>query len=117
MVDHHLTGTTAGKHILHLVETTSAIEVETEHQIGLIESTLHLGRMLVVTQNGLTVGQPLQIVGHHVGHTYLCLLALREQKATPSQRRADGISVGRLMTTYHNMLRSRYHLLEGSGFL
>ena len=39
VVDHHLAGTAAFKHILHLVETARAIEIETEHEVGFIEGT------------------------------------------------------------------------------
>ena len=54
--------------------------------------------VLVVTDNLLRVGQPLQEVGILVGHYNLGLLAHETQTGTPSQHRADGIAVGAAMT-------------------
>ena len=118
MVDHHLLSLARGEHILHVVQASSPIEVETEHEVGFLKYLSHLLRMLVVTHHlAACPRQPTDGVGYEVGHADLGLLAQRAQIMRPTKGGTYRITIRRLVAADDNMLRSRYHLLEGSGFL
>ena len=58
--------------------------------------------VLVVADNLLAVGQPLQVVGILVGHYQLRLLAVDgAQQLRPRQARPQGVAVGVLMAHTH----------------
>ena len=51
VVDKHLLGRTVYQGMLHLINTTWGVEIETEHQVGNLKQHVALIGMLIVTYN------------------------------------------------------------------
>ena len=84
MIDEHLLGLSAYQGLLHLVDTTWGIEVETENQVGNLKQHIALFAMLIVTHNLISIGQPHQEVGILIGHNHGNILSAQAHILGPS---------------------------------
>ena len=77
VVDEDTIGGGADERLLHLVDTTRGVVIETEDEVGNLEEQVALLAMLVVTDDFLGVGHPRQEVGKLIGYDHRGLLADR----------------------------------------
>ena len=84
MIDKHLLCWAIYERLLHLVDTTGRVEVETENKIGYFEKHVALVGMLIVANYLIGIGHPLKEVRVLVGHDYSNILSARTQELSPT---------------------------------
>ena len=93
MVDQHNDTWSPEQGRFHLVNTARRVEIKTEHEVSYLQVQVAALAMLVVTDNFLCVGQPVEEVGKLIGHNDDGVLAHGTEKLRPCETRADGIAV------------------------
>ena len=68
MVDEHLLCLGLSYERFYLRRSACIVEIQTEHKVGSGYSFFHLFLLLVVAQDKVRSGHPLQKVGEHVRH-------------------------------------------------
>ena len=86
VIDEHLLSRAIDERLLHFIDTTRGIEVETEHKVCYLKQHVALLRVLVVTYYLISIGQPLEKVWILIGHHHCSILATLAQKLGPGQR-------------------------------
>ena len=75
MVEEHARCLAGGEDLCHSVDTVVIVEVDAKEQVSLVECLRDFLGMLVVADDGVSAGQPLQEIGIGIGHDDGRLLA------------------------------------------
>ncbi len=102
---------------LHLVDTTRRVEVEAEHKVGNLQEQIALLGVLVVADDLLCIGQPMEEVRELIGHNDRGLLAHAAEELCPSEAGTDGIAVRTAMAGDDDVLTGFNQCTESAALL